>query len=158
MKKLNQNQAIAVFVALAILIIFPLLSAQFSIVDSILGNDSSSDSVILDKDAVPQDIISQDIIVGAGAMAVPGKTLLVHYTGQLDDGTVFDTSRDKEPFMFILGAGQVIEGWDRGLEGMMVGGRRILIIPPEFGYGSGGIGPIPGDAILIFEVELVEVK
>ncbi len=102
----------------------------------------------------------QDIVVGDGEEAVAGKTAVVHYTGWLEDGTKFDSSVDRgTPFEFPLGAGRVIKGWDEGVVGMQVGGKRILLIPPELGYGERGSGSsIPPNAVLKFEVELLGVK
>ena len=98
--------------------------------------------------------------IGTGAVATPGKTAVVHYTGWLMDGTKFDSSRDRnQPFSFALGAGQVIKGWDEGVAGMKVGGKRVLSIPPELGYGARGAGGvIPPNATLKFEVELLDVR
>ena len=101
----------------------------------------------------------EDVQVGTGAEAVPGKRVTVNYTGKLENGKVFDSSVGKQPFTFDLGAGQVIAGWDQGVKGMKVGGKRILTIPPELGYGAqGAAGVIPPNATLIFEVELLDVK
>ena len=98
-----------------------------------------------------------DVAAGAGATAAPGQHVTVHYTGWLTDGSKFDSSRDRgQPFSFKLGAGHVIRGWDEGVAGMRVGGRRMLHIPPALGYGAGGAGPIPGGATLIFAVELLK--
>lgn len=102
----------------------------------------------------------EDLKVGTGAEATDGKTVEVHYTGTLTDGTKFDSSRDRnEPFSFTLGAGDVIKGWDEGVKGMREGGRRKLTVPPSLGYGSQGAGDkIPPDAVLIFDIELLKVK
>jgi len=102
----------------------------------------------------------QDLVVGAGAEAVPGKSVTVHYTGTLQDGSKFDSSVDRnQPFTFNLGAGQVIPGWDEGVAGMKVGGKRKLVIPPDLAYGAQGYPPvIPANATLTFDVELLEVK
>ena len=100
-----------------------------------------------------------DTVVGKGAEAVSGKTVTVHYTGTLKDGTKFDSSVDrKEPFSFNLGAGQVIKGWEQGIVGMKVGGKRKLTIPPELAYGANAVGAIPANSTLLFDVELLDVK
>jgi FKBP-type peptidyl-prolyl cis-trans isomerase FkpA len=108
-----------------------------------------------------------DITVGTGAEAAKGKVAIVHYTGWLYDassvdkkGRKFDSSLDRQsPFSFPLGGGRVIRGWDEGVAGMRVGGRRTLVIPPELAYGSRGAGGvIPPDATLLFEIELLEVR
>jgi FKBP-type peptidyl-prolyl cis-trans isomerase len=105
-----------------------------------------------------------DTVEGTGAMAIAGKQVTVHYTGWLFDATApdnkgrkFDSSRDRgEPFSFPLGAGHVIQGWDRGVAGMRIGGQRTLTIPPEMGYGARGAGGvIPPNATLVFDVELL---
>ncbi len=106
----------------------------------------------------------EDSKVGAGAAAVNGKTVSVHYTGWLDNnggkGKKFDSSLDRgQPFTFSLGAGMVIKGWDEGVAGMKVGGKRTLLIPAPLGYGARGAGDaIPPNANLIFDVELLQVK
>ena len=103
----------------------------------------------------------QDIRPGAGEMATGrGQTVIVHYTGWLEDNTKFDSSRDRnEPFSFPLDCRYVIPGWDEGVKGMQVGGVRRLVIPPELAYGARGAGGvIPPDATLIFEIELLEIS
>ena len=108
----------------------------------------------------------QDLVVGKGAVAAPGRPVQVHYTGWLQkpDGSAgqkFDSSRDRgDPFVFPLGGGQVIRGWDEGVAGMRVGGRRMLTIPAALGYGARGAGGglIPPNATLIFDVELLSIK
>ena len=101
----------------------------------------------------------EDTALGEGAAAAPGRTVSVHYSGWLAGGRKFDSSRDRgEPFEFELGAGQVIPGWDEGVQGMKVGGKRTLTIPPHLGYGARGVGnAIPPNATLVFEVELLSV-
>jgi FKBP-type peptidyl-prolyl cis-trans isomerase FkpA len=114
-------------------------------------------------DAIPLQKI--DTLAGTGKEAVAGATAVVNYTGwlyepkaPLQHGAQFDTSVGREPFSFPLGAGRVIQGWDEGVQGMKVGGKRTLIVPARMGYGESGGGPIPPNANLIFEVELLDVR
>jgi FKBP-type peptidyl-prolyl cis-trans isomerase len=108
----------------------------------------------------PSGLRYQDITAGQGAEAAADRTVSVHYTGWLPNGEKFDSSRDRnEPFSFSLGAGQVIAGWDEGVAGMKVGGRRKLVIPADLGYGTAGAPPdIPPGATLVFDVELLDVR
>ena len=101
----------------------------------------------------------EDLVVGSGAEAKAGQTVSVHYVGTLTDGRKFDSSRDRgTPFRFPLGAGRVIQGWDRGVAGMKIGGKRKLTIPPELAYGARGFPPvIPANATLVFEIELLDL-
>lgn len=111
-------------------------------------------------DRLPTELTMTDIVVGTGATATAGQQVTVNYVGMLPDGTVFDaSSKHGQAFTFALGAGQVIKGWDKGVAGMKVGGKRRLIIPPQDGYGAQGAGNIiPPNATLIFDVELIAVK
>jgi FKBP-type peptidyl-prolyl cis-trans isomerase FkpA len=108
----------------------------------------------------PSGLRYQDLAVGDGTTATAGKSVTVHYTGWLPNGEKFDSSRDRnEPFSFTLGAGQVIAGWDEGVAGMKVGGRRKLVIPADLAYGTAGAPPdIPPGATLVFDVELLNVR
>lgn len=108
----------------------------------------------------PKGLKIEEMKVGEGAAAVAGKSVTVHYTGWLTNGTKFDSSLDRgDPFRFNLGAGQVIKGWDQGVEGMKIGGKRKLTIPSDLGYGEQGAGAvIPPGATLVFEVELLGVE
>jgi len=112
-----------------------------------------------DTPATSGKLVKQDLKVGTGAEAKTGQTVSEHYRGTLTNGTKFDASYDRgEPFSFPLGGGRVIKGWDEGVVGMKVGGRRKLIIPSDMGYGPSGSPPkIPPDATLVFEIELLEV-
>ncbi len=107
----------------------------------------------------PEGLIIEDIVVGTGETAVAGQTVSVNYLGTLTNGTKFDSSYDRgQPFQFTLGVGQVIKGWDQGVAGMKVGGKRKLIIPSDLAYGDRAVGGvIPASATLVFEVELVGI-
>jgi len=108
---------------------------------------------------LPSGLETWDATEGSGDAVKPGGTVTVHYTGWLTDGTKFDSSLDrKEPLRFWLGKGQVIKGWDEGVTGMKVGGKRQLRIPSKIGYGERGNGNIPPNADLVFDVELVSVS
>jgi FKBP-type peptidyl-prolyl cis-trans isomerase FkpA len=140
--------------------IFLSLSVVLSIVLSACGGGGGSTTT------EPAQLQVTDILVGTGATATAGNTITVHYTGWLYDekasqyrGKQFDSSIGKTPFSFKLGVGQVIAGWDQGVVGMKVGGKRTLIIPSALGYGSTGAGSaIPPNAALVFEVELLSVQ
>lgn len=105
-------------------------------------------------------LVYEDLQVGDGPTAKTGDTVSVHYTGWLEDGTQFDSSINRgQPIEFVLGTGRVIPGWDEGLQGMNVNGTRLLVIPPDLGYGAAGSPPtIPANSTLIFEVQLVSIK
>lgn len=137
------------------------LYVGFAIVVSIILFATACDSAGEDD----EQLIIEDIIVGPPSVAEENLILTVHYTGWLENGTQFDSSYDGQPYSFTLGRGEVIQGWDRGLVGMRVGGKRKLTIPPHLAYGNRGGGCnangeclIPPNATLIFEVELLEVR
>lgn len=127
-----------------------------------LTNDDFAPELNVNLDAMTKTasgLYIQDLTVGTGDAITSGATVTVHYEGWLSNGTKFDSSRDRdEPWDFLLGAGRVIPGWDEGVAGMRVGGFRKLVIPPHLGYGVGGAPPtIPGNATLVFDIELLEV-
>lgn len=103
--------------------------------------------------------VSEEIAIGSGQLAESGDVVSAHYVGRLLSGEVFDSSRERgEPIKFTLGVGQVIRGWDEGLLGMREGGRRVITIAPDYGYGSNAVGSIPANSTLVFEVEIVSVE
>jgi len=110
-------------------------------------------------DFIPSGLIKEDLVIGKGATAQSGDDIVVHYVGRIAGGEQFDSSVSRrDPLDFSLGAGDVIKGWDEGIEGMRVGGKRKLTIPAELAYGDTGLaGVIPPQATLVFEVELLEV-
>ena len=113
----------------------------------------------VESDGSLRDLVVDDVTRGTGPAVSAGDTVTVHYTGRLRNGQQFDNSYDRgQPFTFTVGDGQVIAGWERGIVGMRRGGERILVIPPELGYGADGYGPIPGNATLLFAIELISIE
>lgn len=162
-KQSNNGKGRAVAIALGVVILFLLILGTslgwfgFSGGETDYMNDREDD--VTQNENLPSGITIVEEEPGDGATAVPGKLITVHYTGTFEDGTVFDSSVQRgEPFVFLLGAGQVIEGWDRGVVGMQVGGTRTLRIAPEYAYGDMQNGPIPPNSTLIFEIELLDVS
>ena len=120
---------------------------------------NETNQVVSSQEETMEELKIEDVEVGDGEEAVEGKSVTVHYTGTFPDGTKFDSSVDRgDPFTFTLGAGEVIAGWDQGVAGMKVGGKRKLTVPPELGYGPNDYGSIPGGSTLLFDVELLEVN
>jgi len=151
--------------SLASLIVAAVMTAGLACSQPVAQSSSSAGAAPANASAAKEVTLSDglkytDDQVGTGTEATAGKTVSVHYTGWLLDGTKFDSSRDRgQPFSFPLGAGRVIKGWDEGVAGMKIGGKRTLVIPPDLGYGARGAGGvIPPNATLKFEVELLDVK
>ncbi len=171
MKKLGKNEKTAVFVSLAVILFFFAAASVVGFVSKgkIAGEGSadrhsaSLSELTVETKKAPESININgmkvtDTVVGTGEEAVAGKVVTVHYTGTLTDGTKFDSSVDRgQPFRFILGAGQVIQGWEQGFAGMKVGGKRSLVIPANMAYGDRAIGSIPAGSTLLFDVELLAV-
>jgi FKBP-type peptidyl-prolyl cis-trans isomerase len=155
MRKITKNEWIAVGAGIA-LVSFLLYGSSLPSFFG-LNNSDNKESAMAE---LPQSGIStEDIVVGSGAVVTRGDTLTVHYVGALPSGKVFDSSIDTDsPFVFTIGTGSVIRGWEEGLLGMREGGRRRIIVAPDYGYGSQAVGPIPPDSTLIFEVQLLKVE
>lgn len=165
MKKLSQKQLIAVLVSLVVITLFfagsfVLQSMVYSQSEVSINKEISMDTNNTSFSSSVSGFEVEDLVVGTGVEATPGKVIVVNYRGALTDGQVFDSSYERgQPFSFTLGAGQVISGWDKGFAGMKVGGKRRLIIPSDMGYGPSGVpNVIPPNATLIFEVELLDVR
>ncbi len=125
------------------------------------GGRQRKGSIVADEGMTtsPSGLQYREDAVGEGREARAGDTVSVHYTGTLQNGTKFDSSRDRgQPITFPLGAGHVIKGWDEGIAGMKIGGKRTLVIPPELGYGGRDMGPIPANSTLLFDVELMGIR
>ncbi len=177
---INKFEAVGIFVCIGVMA----LALFFMRVDSNTGLLSSIDtesqaaSVVVSKDGANgnealaqtiagslnsvgalEDLIIDDVVIGEGEEVKNGDTVTVHYIGTLQNGQQFDNSYIKgTPFSFTIGKGEVIKGWDQGLLGMKKGGQRIIVVPSELAYGTAGAGPIPANAVLVFSVELIEVK
>lgn len=151
---------IIAFIAIVILLIYGGIWYNGRLDEKAAAEAAAEQAMVRqEQEKIMASIIREDVVVGTGVEAKNGDTLVVHYVGTLPDGTKFDSSYDRgQPFEFALGAGRVIKGWDLGLLGMRVGGKRNLTIPPELGYGANSVGKIPANATLKFEVELLEIE
>lgn len=153
MKKLTRNQGVAVFSSLALLTYLFFSGPLMSLFAG--PNNNNQNTTLMPETG----FASRDIVIGQGQIAARGDRLTVHYVGTLPGGRVFDSSLDRNsPITFILGIGQVIRGWDDGVVGMREGGKRVLTIAPDYGYGAQSVGTIPSNSTLIFEVELLKVE
>lgn len=133
------------------------LFSDFAVASNDLNTILTGGPAVAEKEAGELKI--EDVALGQSEGAKKGDTLVVHYEGFLENGVKFDSSVDRnQPFIFVLGSGQVIQGWEQGLLGMKIGGHRRLTIPPELGYGSRGQGAIPQNSALIFEIDLLDIK
>ena len=153
MSKHALQVSVAVGVAIVVVGFFFIFNSPFMMLDSF----NNAANPLGPEQVGAGGLVMQDLTPGQGAEAKAGDTVQVHYTGRLQDGTVFDTSVGRSPFQFVLGSGSVIKGWDQGLQGMKVGGKRLLVIPPDLAYGAVDYGPIPANSTLVFEVELLNV-
>ena len=151
MKKLEQKEWVAVVIAVFVVGFFFIFGQSLI---SLFTNQTSATTM----QQAPE-LQVQDNVIGTGDVAEAGDRIVVNYTGRFTDGKVFDSSASRnEPFQFVLGSGQVIKGWDEGIVGMRVGGKRTLTVPPDLAYGANDYGPIPGGSTLIFDVELLKVE
>ena len=136
-------------------------NSQASAVVSVSDDRQLSDTILdaVDNKGKVMNLIIDDILIGEGASVKEGDTISVHYIGTLQNGQQFDNSYLKGvPFTFMVGTGEVIKGWDQGVVGMKVGGQRIIVVPAELAYGAQGVGPIPGNATLVFAIELLSIE
>ena len=136
-------------------------ASVISVDESITNQQAALADAIVDGSvgATLKSVIIDDVVIGDGEIVKSGDTIAVHYVGRLQNGQEFDNSNTRGvPFVFEVGAGRVIQGWDEGVLGMKVGGQRVLIIPSEMAYGDKGAGPIPPGATLVFIIELLEIK
>jgi len=153
----NQKAILTFVIGLIVLSIVVIVLAKMQKDDNQSNNQNNQTNTSQEESM--GELVIEDVVVGDGEEAVAGKKVTVHYTGTFTDGTKFDSSVDRgQPFTFTLGAGDVIVGWDQGVNGMKVGGKRKLTVPPDMGYGPNDYGSIPGGSTLLFDVELLEVE
>jgi len=157
MRQLSKTQVIAVAVSIGLLTYIFFGETLLNFFNSPIAENITNTST--KKMETNDHLKTRELTTGQGENAEKGDVVTVHYVGRLTDGRVFDSSLDRgTPFKFILGSGEVIKGWDEGVLGMKVGGKRELVIAPDYAYGSRGVGSIPPNSTLIFEVELLEVE
>jgi len=163
MKNLNKGEIVGIAVAVLAVLYFMggLLTNRSVKVEDTSSNTNTNTVPIVQNDTTMEskELIIEDSVVGTGAEALAGKTVRVHYTGTLTNGTKFDSSLDRgEPIEFVLGTGYVIQGWEQGILGMKVGGTRQILIPSDLGYGEQGTTGIPPNSDLVFTVSLLNVS
>jgi len=164
MENVNQKKNIAIIAALVVIVsAFILGSSGLFSIGTLFGVQSASPVSPKSNDdgslPLTDEFIIQEVTIGKGPAVENGDRVAVQYVGQFENGIVFDSSIESGvPFIFKLGTGEVIEGWDRGIVGMRQSGRRILVIPPELAYGSQGVGLIPPNATLFFDVTLISIE
>lgn len=155
-----RRQRIILGLSLVLILAIIIFFAYRAITDNATPTSTQSPGSGANQVVTQSGLKYEDLAVGTGPAAKVGDTVAVHYTGTLEDGTKFDSSVDRgEPLEFTLGQGRVIPGWEEGIQGMQVGGKRKLTVPPDLGYGASGYPPvIPANATLIFDVELVSIN
>ena len=155
---MSKNKIITVLIIIAFILAFYFLTNKPSSQEKTSTANEQSTMPTLAPSLITE-LKVEDIKVGTGREVKSGDTVVMHYIGTLEDGTKFDSSYDRnQPFETQIGVGRVIKGWDQGVPGMKIGGKRKLTIPYQLAYGENGYGPIPPKATLIFEVELVDIK
>lgn len=156
---MNKNTWIVVAISIFVVGFFMFGGTIVNLFTNPDGNDQGQQTNTLMNDTNNAGLVIQDETVGTGDMVTSGDTVTVNYVGTLENGTKFDSSIDRgQPFSFVIGQGRVIAGWEQGLIGMKVGGKRKLIIPANLGYGAQAVGPIPANSTLIFEIDLLSTK
>lgn len=154
----NNNKIITALIIFVFILAFYFLTKNPSIPETNISETNQTTMPTLAPSKVTE-LIIEDTKIGTGNEVKSGDNISIHYTGTLEDGTKFDSSYNRgQPLETQIGVGQVIEGWDKGIVGMKVGGKRKLTIPYQMAYGEDGYGPIPSKATLIFEVELMDIK
>jgi peptidylprolyl isomerase len=154
----NNNKIITALIIFVFILAFYFLTKNPSIPETNISETNQTTMPTLAPSKVTE-LIIEDTKIGTGNEVKSGDNISIHYTGTLEDGTKFDSSYNRgQPLETQIGVGQVIEGWDKGIVGMKIGGKRKLTIPYQMAYGEDGYGPIPSKATLIFEVELMDIK